>query len=118
MIPRAAHSLNPISAYIGQRSILPELGRIRAKTVTSSVLVRTALGSRSTRARKTCPFDRLVEGLCIETSRGISTPIELFVEGVATWAGDLRRLFYASERIDLARVQEELKAADACTMAE
>ena len=44
-------------------------------------------------ARK--PFDALIEGLYSEQSRGDSTPIELFLEGVRVWKPAIRRLLSA-----------------------
>ena len=41
------------------------------------------------------PFDVLIEGLYAETSRGDSTPIELFLEGVRVWEAGIRRLLSA-----------------------
>ncbi len=42
------------------------------------------------------PFDVLIEGLYSQTSRGNSTPIELFLGGVRVWDSGIRRLLYGN----------------------
>jgi len=37
------------------------------------------------------PFDVLAEGLLSENNRGDKTPLELFLAGVQSWNGQLRR---------------------------
>jgi hypothetical protein len=37
------------------------------------------------------PFDVLAEGLIVKKDRGDKTPLELFLAGVRSWEGGLRR---------------------------
>ena len=44
------------------------------------------------------PFDVLIEGLQSQTSRGDSTPIELFLEGVRVWEPEIHLLLDSRAR--------------------
>ncbi|GIK15156.1 MAG: hypothetical protein BroJett003_01200 [Planctomycetota bacterium] len=67
-------------------------GKDARRAILGRVLLKRSLSDVSLVTTKRKPFDVLIEGLDLSKSRGDSTPVELFVQGIRAWEPGIKGL--------------------------